>query len=152
VVQPNFEIVFLGPDLAAEVALAPFAERCGRNVGTLFRLTRPRTILAASRGATAEAVLSTLAKCSSGPVPQNVVEEVKTWFGACRSLAVRHSTLLQASDAESALKAKQLLGPECGQLSATLLEWPEPALPPKLVNKLREQGLFAMEVSLPVAG
>ena len=146
VVQPNFEIVFLGPDLGAEVALAPFAERCGRNVGTLFRLTRPRTILAAARGATAEAVLATLAKYSSRPLPENVVEEVKSWFGACRSLTLRHSTLIQAGDAEAALKVKQLLGPQCGQLSATLLEWPEPALPPNLAKKLREQGLFLGEV------
>lgn len=145
VIQPNFEIVFLGPDLGAEVALASFAERCGRNVGTLFRLTRSKMILAASRGATAEGVLSTLVKYSSRPLPENVAEEVKSWFGACRSLTVRHSTLLQAGDPETALKVKQLLGSNFGQLSATLLEWPEPDLPSKLVGKLREQGLFLKE-------
>ena len=47
-------------------------------------------------------------------------------------------------------KVRQLLGPECGQLTATLLEWPEAALPPKLANKLREQGLFVGEA--PVQG
>jgi hypothetical protein len=149
VVQPNFEIVFLGPDLGAEVALASFAERCGRNAGTLFRLTRSKMILAASRGATAERVLSTLAKYSSKPVPENVAEEVKTWFAACRSLEVRHSTLIQAGDEETALRIKQLLGSKCGQLSPTLLEWPEPVLPSKLVGKLREQGLFLAKGSPP---
>lgn len=147
VVQPNFEIVFLGPDLAAEVALAPFAERCGRNAGTLFRLTRPKMILAASRGVTVEGVLSTLARYSSKPVPENVVAEVKAWFASCRSLTVRCSILLQAPDAVTALRIKQLLGPECGQLSVTLLEWPEAALPSKLASKLREQGLFLIESS-----
>ncbi len=142
VVQPNFEIVFLGPDLAAEVAVAAFAERCGRNVGTLFRLTRSKMILAASRGATAESVLTTLATHSSTPLPENVVAEIKAWFGACRSLAVRRSTLIQTGDAETALRVKQLLGPKCAALSATLLEWPEPDITPKLAGKLREQGLF----------
>jgi hypothetical protein len=147
VVQPNFEIVFLGPDLGAEVALASFAERCGRNAGTLFRLTRPKMILAASRGATAEKVLATLAKFASKPVPENVVAEVRAWFASCRTVTVRRSTLLQAPDAETGLRIKQLLGSQCAQLSATLLEWPEPDLPSGLVNKLREQGVFLDETS-----
>jgi hypothetical protein len=151
VVQPNFEIVFLGPDLGAEVAMAAFAERCGRNVGTLFRLTQPKMILAASRGATAESVLTTLKKHSSTPIPENVVAEVKAWFGACRSLALRQSILIQAEDAETALRVKQLLGSECRALSATLLEWPESSLTPKLVSTLREQGLFVEKASRPAA-
>ncbi len=141
-VQPNFDIVFLGPDLSAEVAIAPFAERCGRNVGTLFRLTRPKMILAASRGATAETVLATLATYSSTPVPENVAAEIKAWIGACRSLAVRQSTLIRTGDAETALRVRQLLGAECTALAPTLLEWPEQGISPKLLTKLREQGLF----------
>jgi hypothetical protein len=40
VIQPNFEVVFLQPNLGAEVELSPFAERVGKQVGLLFRLTR----------------------------------------------------------------------------------------------------------------
>jgi hypothetical protein len=142
VVQPNFEIVFLGPDLGAEVAMAAFAERCGRNAGTLFRLTRAKMILAASRGVTAEGALAALGKFSSKPVPENVAAEVKAWFASCRSLTIRHSTLLQTPDEETALRTRQLLGASCGQLSPTLLEWPDQQLPSKLITKLRESGVF----------
>lgn len=142
VVQPNFDIVFLGPDLGAEVAFASFAERCGRNVGTLFRITRQKMILAASRGVQVETVLNTLAEHSSTPIPENVVAEIQAWFGTCRHLAVRHPTLISTEDAETALSVKQLLGPECTALSPTLLEWPEQDIPTKLIGKLRERGLF----------
>ena len=132
----------LGPALGAEVAMAVFAERCGRNVGTLFRLTRQKIIVAASRGATAESVLATLARYSSTPVPENVAAEIKAWIGACRTLAVRRSTLIRTGDAETALRVRQLLGTECTALSPTLLEWSEQGISPKLLPKLREHGLF----------
>lgn len=142
VVQPNFEIVFLGPDLGAEVSIAHFAERCGRNVGTLFRLTRPKMIQAAARGLTCEAVLKTLRTHSSTPLPENVVAEVKSWFAACRSVVTRQSTLIETGDPETALMIRQILGEKCAALSATLLEWPEPAIPTDLARKLRERGVF----------
>ena len=142
VVQPNFEIVFLTPNLNAEIDLAPFAERCGKIVGTLFRLTRRQIILAASRGATAAEVLDALEKHSRKPVPANVAEEIRTWFAAGRSLRMRYSILIDAGDRETALRVKRFLGAECVALSETLLEWPKLQLDPKLKKKLTEQGLF----------
>jgi hypothetical protein len=86
VIQPNFEVVFLQPNLSAEVELSPFAERVGKQVGLLFRLTRRKAILAASLGTTAEAMLAALQKHSSKPLPSNVTEEIRSWFAACRPL------------------------------------------------------------------
>ncbi|MBI2949568.1 MAG: helicase-associated domain-containing protein [Verrucomicrobia bacterium] len=142
VVQPNFEIVFLAPNLNAEIDLAPFAERCGKNVGTLFRLTRRQIISAAARGIKAADVLGALAKHSQKPVPENVAEEIRTWFAGCRTLTLRRSMLIDAGDREVALRVRRLLGAECRALSETLLEWPKAQLDPKLRKKLAELGLF----------
>ena len=64
-VQPNFEIVFLHPNLAAEIDLSPFTERCGKGVGTLFRLTRKAVFKAAAAGQTADAALASLRRHSA---------------------------------------------------------------------------------------
>jgi hypothetical protein len=142
VIQPNFDIVFLHPNLNAEVELSPLAERAGRHVGTLFRLTRRKAILAAAQGTTAEAMLATLAKHSSKPVPANVTEEIRSWFAVCRPLVTRRSVLIEAGDRETALRVQRLLGPRCVVLKDTLLEWRGTGLDPKLRRKLIEQGLF----------
>jgi hypothetical protein len=142
VIQPNFDIVFLHPNLNAEVELSPLAERAGRNVGTLFRLTRRKAILAAAQGTTAEAMLATLAKHSSKPVPANVAEEIRSWFAVCRPLTTRRSVLIEAGDRETALRVQRLLGPRCAVLKDTLLEWRGTGIDPKLRRKLIEQGLF----------
>ncbi len=142
VIQPNFDIVFLHPNLNAEVELSPLAERVGRHVGALFRITRRKAILAAAQGTTAEAMLATLAKHSSKPVPANVAEEIRSWFAVCRPLTTRRSVLIEAGDRETALRVQRLLGPRCAVLKDTLLEWRGTGLDPKLRRKLIEQGLF----------
>jgi hypothetical protein len=142
VIQPNFDVVFLQPNLSAEVELSPFAERAGKQVGLLFRLTRRKAILAASLGTTAETMLAALQKHSSKPLPANVTEEIRSWFAACRSLAVRRSILIEAGDRETALRVQRLLGSGCVVLKDTLLEWHTTAIDAKTRAKLTEQGIF----------
>jgi len=142
VIQPNFEVVFLQPNLSAEVELSPFAERAGKHVGMLFRLTRRKAILAASLGTTAEAMLAALKKHSSKPLPANVTEEIRSWFAACRSVAMRRSILIEAGDRGTALRVQRLLGPGCVVLKDTLLEWHATAIDAKTRGKLTEQGIF----------
>jgi hypothetical protein len=142
VVQPNFEIVLLHPNLNAEVEFAPFAERCGQGVGTLFRLTRRQAIRAASQGLTLESVLAALAKHASKPVPANVAAELRAWFGACRPLRMRRSVLIEAHDRETALRVQRLLGERSALLNDTLIEWRGAQLGPALRKKLSDQGLF----------
>jgi hypothetical protein len=141
-VQPNFEIVFLQANLSAEIALAPLAERVGKHVGTLFRLTRAKAVLAASQGITAETALETLDKHSAKSVPANVAEEVHAWFGACREIATRRAVLIEAGDRETALRVQRLLGQKCVFIKDNLLEFPGVGIDPKLRRKLTEQGIF----------
>lgn len=142
VVQPNFEIVFLHPNLSAEIEFTPFAERCGRDVGTVFRLTRRAIFRAASEGLTLDTVLTALEKHSSKPVPANVAAELRAWFGACRTATTRRAMLIEAGDPETAARVQKLLGAKCARLGDSLLEWSSSKLDPKLRRKLADQGIF----------
>ena len=141
-VQPNFEIVFLHPNLAAEIDLSPFTERCGKGVGTLFRLTRKAIFKAAAIGETAENVLAILRRHSAKDLPRNVVEEVSSWFASCRRIHLRHTILIEAGEPEVALRLRQALGPQCTVLSGTTLEYRSASVDAKTRKALSEQGLF----------
>ena len=141
-VQPNFEIVFLHPNLAAEIDLSPFAERCGKGVGTLFRLTRKAVFKAAAQGQTAENTLAILRRHAAKDLPPNVAEELRSWFASCRNIPVRHTLLIEAGEPEIALRLCQALGPQCTVLAGTTLEYRSAAIDVKARKSLSEQGLF----------
>lgn|ERR1022692_1456151 len=142
VVQPNFEIVFVQPNIAAEIELAAFAARCGKGVGTLFRLTRKAIIQAAATGTTFDQVLHTLQRHTTKALPANVVEEIRSWFASCRRLPVRHTHLIEAGDRETSVRLQRLLGTDCAPLTGTLLEWRVSRIDPNLRKQLNQQGLF----------
>ena len=141
-VQPNFEIVFLQPNLAAEIDLARFAERCGKRVGTLFRLTRKAAIKAAAMGLAVEDALQSLRNYSAKDLPNNVVEELRSWFASCRHISFRHSWLFAVPEPETALRLRQALGPQCRVVNDTLLEYHATNLDSHVRKTLREEGLF----------
>jgi hypothetical protein len=80
-VQPTFEIAFLSPCPAAEAEIARFAERKGREVGVLFRITKRSISQAAAAGLGPERVIGALAERSKKPVPPNVEREIRGWMG-----------------------------------------------------------------------
>ncbi len=141
-VQPNFEIVFLQPNLAAEIDFSPFTERCGKGIGTLFRLTRKAAFKAASVGQTAEGALANLRRHSAKDLPRNVVEELTSWFASCRRIPLRHTILLEAGEPEVALRLCKALGPKCAVLAGTTLEYRSGSVDSKARKALSEEGLF----------
>jgi hypothetical protein len=142
VVQPNFEIVFLHPNLAAELDFAPFAERCGKQVGVLFRLTRRQSLRAAELGIDVTSVLASLARHSSKPVPANVAEELRAWFGSCRTLTQRTIVVIEAPDPATAVRVQRLLGDRATWSGGTRVEWQGDSIPADLRRKLSGNGLF----------
>ncbi len=84
-VQPTFEVAFLSPAPAAEAEIARFAERTGREVGALFRVTKASIIKAARSGLSAERVMGSLRRMSKKPVPTNVEHEIEGWFRQSRA-------------------------------------------------------------------
>jgi hypothetical protein len=80
VVQPTFEVAFLSASPEAEAMIARFAQRAGREVGVLFRITKERVIRGAESGLDTETILGSLRRFSRNPVPANVEHEIRAWL------------------------------------------------------------------------
>ncbi len=147
VVQPNFEVVFLGPAPGVEARIARFAERAGKGPGTLFRITRRSVLAAAEAGFTADRVLETLAAASRHELPANVVRQLRDWFAATRRVRLRPAVLVECPDAETAARVLSAGGKTVRAVTDTVLELAdtERSARSALLKKLREAGVFAAE-------
>jgi len=146
VVQPNFEVVFLSASTQAEAAIGRYAERVGREVGTLFRITKSSVIRSAAAGLGVEAVLGSLREHAAGGVPGNVAAEIEGWLGQCRTVRLENALLIRCPDAETAARAAAAAGRLVRMVSDTVLEVVEPRRRGPLERKLNEDGIF-VEVS-----
>jgi hypothetical protein len=142
VVQPNFEVVFLAPSAAAEAALVRFAERTGRGLGTLFRITRESVYAAASAGVVADDAIETLSRLSVRDLPENVVHEIRDWFSQCRKLAVERAWVIRCPDSETAERVVAQGGRRLRRLSDTVVELLDPTAQHGVIQKLKKRGLF----------
>lgn len=152
VVQPNFEIVFLGPSPAAEAVAGRYAQRIaggGERVGTLYRLTRDAAFAAASTGATAEQAVAALAGLSTRPLPANVGRQLGDWFGSCRTVRAARSLLLHCPDAETAGRVRTALGRDAELLGDRAVAAPGDRLTAAVRTKLRKAGIFVEEPPAP---
>jgi hypothetical protein len=147
IVQPNFEVVFLGPAPGVEARIARFAERTGKGPGTMFRVTRRSVLAAAEAGFTADRVLETLAAASKHDLPGNVARQVRDWFGATRRVRLRPAVLVECPDAETAARVLSAGGKGVRAMTDTVLELTdtERAARSALLKKLREAGVFVNE-------
>ena len=142
VVQPNFDVVFLAAAAQAESEIGRFAERRGRHIGTLFRITRRSILAAAAAGLTPHDVLETLRQCCSGELPANVEREISGWGAQCRHIKLRRTTLIDCQDAETAVRVLGVVGTKATRLSETIIELRDSKAQPALARKLREMGVF----------
>jgi hypothetical protein len=142
-VQPDFEVVFVASQPALEAAIGRFAERRGRGVGTLFRITQASIVAAAQAGLEADEVLATLSSASRTPIPSNVVHEIRAWSGRCRRVALESAELLRCPDEATAMRVLALAGAKkLERLSATVLALLDPAQKATLVRQCRKAGIF----------
>jgi hypothetical protein len=142
VVQPNFDIVFLAPSRKAEIEIARFGERKGRNVGTMFKVTKASIQAAAASGLTPERVMQILHEHCNGAVPRNVETEITGWFRQYRQIGFRQTTVVQCPDSETATQVLAAAGRNAVRLSDTVLEWSGGKISPSLQKKLRTMGIF----------
>ena len=144
VVQPNFDVVFLGAAPAIEAEIARFAERVGVAPGRVFRITRASVLAAAESGSAAGDVIGALARASSKPVPKNVQREIGGWMGAVRRATLRWVELLECADTDIATRIVALLGASVRQLAPTVfqLSGATPAARAAMMKKLRAGGVF----------
>jgi len=141
-VQPDFEVLFVAPSPMLEARIGRFAERCGKGVGVLFRITRDSIFGAARAGLDAEEVLTTLAEASAGPVPKNVAHEIQNWFARCRRFELDSVHLLRCPDAETAERVLALGARHLERISETVLALRDASRRAELLRLCAKQGLF----------
>jgi hypothetical protein len=143
IVQPNFEVTFLGEAPAAEAEIGRFAERRGRQLGALFQITKKSIFAAAASGMTAKDVLEILERVCTREVPGNVRREIQGWFAQCRKVSFESVMLIRCPDRETALRVLSLAKGSATALSDTVLEYQDPGKQrPGLIKKLKEMGVL----------
>lgn len=153
IVQPNFDVVFLGQAPGAEAALGRIAERVGVAPGLVFRLTRASILAAGEGGATAASVLATLGGLVSRPVPANVGREIAGWLAAVRRGTLRAVEVIECETPEAAERLVELIGQKCRQLAPTVFELPQQSAATRaaLLKRLRAGGVFLSVAPPPEA-
>jgi hypothetical protein len=101
VVQPNFQILALGPvPLATLAQLDRFAERRKVDAGVFeYHLTRESVYGAQQGGLAVDTIVTFLQEASSGPLPQNVRRSLDEWGAHHERIVFRPDvSLLQTAD------------------------------------------------------
>lgn len=141
VVQPNFEVVFTGASPGAESEFMQVAERIGKGVGTLFRITRGAILAALDAGLTAEDILGRMDRHVSKPVPANVSTQIQDWAAAYRRVGIREMLILSCPDQETALHVKAVLPQLVRTVAPTLLEITNPKASDYVRKKLKQHAI-----------
>jgi hypothetical protein len=123
IVQPNFEVTFLGESPLAEAEISRFAERRGAGMGAMFQITKKSIFAAAVAGMTAEKVLDQLDKVCSRELPANVRREIAGWFAQSRSVTFEMAMLIRCQDRETAMKVLGLAKGKTSILNDTVVEY-----------------------------
>ncbi len=117
--QPSFDVVFLGPAPEQEAMLAPFADRVGHGVGTLFHLSRDAATRAAATGMTGEEALERLQSLSTEALPDNVARSLRDWFGRVRTVEAAYTLVVTCPDEETASRVATAGGKQATRLGPT---------------------------------
>lgn len=144
VVQPNFDVVFLGVAPSIEASLARVADRVGRAPGLVFRLTRDSVLRAAESGMSADDVLGTLRAASTKGLPKNVQREVEGWLASVRRATLRTLEVIECDSVAAGDTVAALLGAKVSRISPTHFELPKMAVSARntLLKKLRANGVL----------
>jgi hypothetical protein len=141
-VQPNFEVVFLGPSALAEAEIGQFAERKGHGVGTLFKITKASILHAAEMGLTDKKVMDILERFCTKEIAPNIFREISGWFGLCCKIRFKSAILIICPDQEIAMKVKSTGKQSVTSLAPCILEVSSSHTKKILIQKLRKQGIF----------
>ncbi len=148
-VQPNFDVVFLGPSPAAEAEIARFSQRQGKGMGAMFKLTKKSIFAAAAAGLTAEGVLDVLTDVSAKDVPDNVAREIRGWFGQCRRITIEPAVVVRCPDPHTAARVVAAGGKHARPITETMIELTGVKNQTALIRKLDAEGIFATAPPAP---
>ncbi len=147
VVQPNFQILALGPvKLATLARLDVFAERRKTDVGaTEYHLSRESVYRGQQAGMSVAEIAAFLTENTGADLPQNVQRSLEEWAAHHERITFRSgATLLQAADAASlqALLADPNLGPHLARPLAPDVALVKPRHRQRLADSLLQHGVL----------
>jgi len=142
VVQPSFDVVFLGPAPEHEALLAPFAERVGHGVGTLFHLSRDAATRGAAMGLTGDEALERLRRMCSDGLPENVERSVQDWFRRVRTVDAAHALVLTCPDEATASRIAAAGGKQATRLGPLAVSIASAQALGRIRKKLEREGIL----------
>lgn len=101
VVQPNFELLLLQPDLATLYTLLPFAQANQLGLVSRLTLTKASVLRGLQSGQNVEQILHTLQEHSQKELPQNVEYTIHDWTKAFKSAKLSQVLLFEVSSEEA---------------------------------------------------
>ncbi|GAC1394389.1 MAG: hypothetical protein NVS4B11_32900 [Ktedonobacteraceae bacterium] len=115
VIQPNFELLLLQPDLSTLYTLLPFAQANRLGMVSRLTLTKASVLRGLQAGKNVEQILHILQEHSQKELPQNVEYTVRDWTKAFKSARLSQVLLFEVSSEEAgqilaALPSLQELG------------------------------------------
>jgi Helicase conserved C-terminal domain len=98
VLQPNFELLLLEPDMPTLYSLLPFAQVNQVEMVSRLTLTRNSVLRGLQAGKTVDQIMETLALHSQKEVPQNVAYTLRDWVKLYKDVKVTQVFLLEVSN------------------------------------------------------
>jgi hypothetical protein len=94
IVQPNFELLLLQPDLPTAYSLLPFAQVNQIGVASRLTLTRNSVLRGLQAGRNIEQIMKILEEHSQKELPQNVVYTLRDWTKLYKEVTISQVLLL----------------------------------------------------------
>lgn len=101
VIQPNFELLLLQPDLTTLYALLPFAQANQLGLVSRLTLTKASVLRGLQAGRNVEQILHTLQEHSQKALPQNVEYTLHDWTKAFKSANISQVLLFEVSSEDA---------------------------------------------------
>lgn len=128
IVQPNYEILLMQPDLPTLYSILPFTQVKQINLVSTLTLTQSALIRAIQNGLRTEEILTTLKDLSQKELPQNVIYTLQDWGKQYKQASISHVVLLELPTDEATqhlLKQATLVKMGIRQVAPCLLVIPQ---------------------------
>ena len=122
IVQPNFEIIFTMANPIAESEIIQYAERIGKQVGVLFRITRDSIMNALDNEMSYAQIVENLRELSTVELPKNLVTQIESWGESYRVARFETIKVINCPDAETAMHIHSLLPRDTEIISETIVK------------------------------
>ncbi len=101
VIQPNFELLLLQPDMVTLYDLLPFAQAKQLGLVSTLTLTKASVLRGLQAGKNVEQILQTLQERSLKDVPQNVEYTIRDWTRTYKSTKLSQVLLFEVSSEDA---------------------------------------------------